>query len=214
LWEFRSLFFDVRDSTEPGWGDEILLPWIDDHGPCVAELHEWGRPESHAVRFTRDRNNFSPVETSEDPDSPPNVVTEHWPGAIAGGLLLVRAGVTVRAGANVFDAHVAARSCLYWSWWRRNRIVRDLSHGWGSNSQWGTDFRRDYIVEGELRYNVDRVNQPYRTENRLGAKERLDLLRHRCSPRTDFGAEQWPYDDTYVEPAPRPQGSADTCRPQ
>ena len=31
----------------------------------------------------------------------------------------------------------------------------DLSHGWGHNSQWRTDFRRDYEESAELHYNVD-----------------------------------------------------------
>jgi hypothetical protein len=50
---------------------------------------------------------------------------------------------------------VASRSRMYWSWWSRNRVATDLSHGWGGNSQWGTDFRRDYIADGDLHYNVD-----------------------------------------------------------
>ena len=82
------------------------------------------------------------VRPDEDPDQPPVLVGEHWPGAMIGGLLLARAGVTVRAGARRMDPVVAARSCMYWAWWRRNRVVRDLSHGWGHNSQWRTDFRR------------------------------------------------------------------------
>jgi hypothetical protein len=74
---------------------------------------------------------------------------------------------------------------------------------WGSNSQWGTDFRRDYIVDGTRHYIVDRTNIPPRSDNLLGVEYRLDLLRHRCSLRTDFGADQWPYDDTFVEPSPK-----------
>ncbi|GIH79303.1 hypothetical protein Plo01_57320 [Planobispora longispora] len=34
---------------------------------------------------------------------------------------------------------VADRSTLYRTFWRRSRPTADLSHGWGSDSQWGTD---------------------------------------------------------------------------
>jgi hypothetical protein len=95
------------------------------------------------------------VEPADDPDEEPSLVAEHWPGALIGSLLLTRSGVTVRAGRHRLDPEVAARSCLYWGWYRRNRIVRDLSHGWGQNSQWRTDFRRDYVTPEALYYNVD-----------------------------------------------------------
>ena len=73
------------------------------------------------------------VEPADDPHAPAELVAELWPGYLAGGMLLTRAGVTVRAGPAVMDPGVAARSCLYWSWWRRNRVAQDLSHGWGAN---------------------------------------------------------------------------------
>jgi hypothetical protein len=95
------------------------------------------------------------VAPAEDHDQPPVLRGEHWPGYLAGSMLLVRAGVSVEAGGRVLDPDVATRSCLYWAWRRHNRPVIDQSRGWGSNSQWGTSFRRDYWVEGELRYKVD-----------------------------------------------------------
>jgi hypothetical protein len=61
----------------------------------------------------RDSAEVVAVQPSDDPDERPILVAEHWPGAIVGGLLLVRSGVTVRAGAKVLDPQVAARSCLY-----------------------------------------------------------------------------------------------------
>jgi hypothetical protein len=275
LWEFRGLFLEVRDEAPPGWGEEIIVPWLTQHPESVAELRTIGRPENRNVRvlpnphhFTVleglyavsrvvdvliaphqpvnddpallawttgrpwwvgqlpavsawrafcagigatliDESAFHPffhevvaVEPAEDPDEPPSLVEEHWPGALIDSMLLVRSGVTVRAGANVMDPSVAARSCLYFSWWRRNRVVRDLSHGWGSNSQWGTDFRRDYIVDGQLHYNVDRNGRKALAADDTPLEQRRELMRYRHSVRTDLGDDCWPYDETFVEPRP------------
>jgi hypothetical protein len=81
--------------------------------------------------------------------------------------------------------------------WQRRRTTVDLSHGWGHNSQWSTDFRGDYIAEGHLYFNVD-ANPTRQPDKRLDDADRLDLLRYRCSIRTDFGADQSPFDYTYV----------------
>ena len=275
LWRFRDLFFDVRECARPGFGEEILLPWLQDHREVVAELGEIGRPASH-TRVTDGNDDvleglyalsrlvdilisphqpvnddpavlswtdpgqhwwrgplpaanawtsfsaavgatamgedvFHPffheivtVIPADDPDQAPVLVDELWPGALVGGLVLARAGVRVRAGSHHLDADVAARSCLYWAWWRRNRIARDLSHGWGHNSQWGTDFRRDYVVGDELHYNVDRatppVNNPADDDADLTPAIRRDLVRYRHSHLIDLGEDRWPYYDSLVEP--------------
>lgn len=122
--------------------------------------------------------------------------------------MLARAGVTVRAGAHRLDPDVAARSCLYWTWWRRNRVARDLSHGWGHNSQWGTDFRRDYLVADELHYNVDHAtppaDNPADRDTDLTPQDQRELVRYRHSLTTDLGDDRWPYYDSLVEPRPKP----------
>jgi hypothetical protein len=69
------------------------------------------------------------VEQADDPDEEPSVVAERWPGSFIGSLVLVRAGVSVRAGAHHLDARVATTSPLLWSWTRRYRPATDLSHG-------------------------------------------------------------------------------------
>jgi hypothetical protein len=138
------------------------------------------------------------VEQSDDADEPPTVIDECWPGAIVGSLLLARAGVAVRAGAHHVDAGVAPNSALYWTWLRRNRRAMDQSHGWGHNSQWRTNFRRDYIADGYLHYNVD-ADPSAQSNDDLDDADRLDLLRYRCSIRTDLGPDQWPFDNTFVE---------------
>jgi hypothetical protein len=80
------------------------------------------------------------VEQAEDPDEEPSVVAQWWPGSLIGSLMLVRAGVTVRAGAHHLDARMATTSPLLWVWRRRHRPAMDLSHGRGHNSQWRTAF--------------------------------------------------------------------------
>jgi hypothetical protein len=275
LVEFQTLFRSVRDTAGPGWGAEILLPWLDDNREALDELHDLGRPESHRERIPGDRgyytrleglyalsrvidllvsplqpvnddpalltatpdekwwtgrpaspdawrpfgealggtwiaeDRFHPffheiveVQPAEDPDEPPSLVSEYWPGLLAGSLLLVRSGVAIRAGANVVDPEVGGRSCLYWAWWRRYRPVRDRSHGWGGNSQWGTDFRRDYTVDGMLHYNVDWWGLAPDASTRLDQTpaDRELLLRYRCGLTVDFGDDQFPYQESLIEP--------------
>lgn len=142
------------------------------------------------------------VEPADDPAEPATVVRQHWPGAMVAGMVLVRGGVTVRAGSAVMDPVAAARSCMYWTWMRHYRPVRDLSHGWGHNSQWRTDFRRDYLVGDELRYNVDHIGaRPVLvgTEDDLSEVERRDLVRFRHGVRRDLGEDLFPFDDVVVE---------------
>jgi hypothetical protein len=142
------------------------------------------------------------VNEADDPDEGPSLVTEHWAGALIGSMLLVRSGVTVRAGRNRIDPQVAARSCLYWAWYRRNRVVRDLSHGWGHNSQWRTDFRRDYVTSAELHYNVDAPTtgrNPADEDKDLTRAERIELLRFRHGLLRDLGDDHWPYNDRFIE---------------
>jgi len=264
LWQFKDLFFALRDRDRPA---EHLAPWLDAHPEVLAELHDLGRPESRTVRFVSRDREYTPLEglyalgrvidvllaphqparpdapenewpglhpspaawdllrarlgaapvaesafhpffheivsvqPSDDPDEPPTLIAEHWPGAIVGSLLLARAGVAIRAGANHVHPEVATRSCLYWAWYRRNRESTDLSRGWGSNSQWGTNFRRDYIAQGELHYHVDARRLPGPPPE-LSEADRLSLLRHRCSLKTDLGNDEWPYSETFTEPAP------------
>jgi hypothetical protein len=144
------------------------------------------------------------VQPADDPDEEPRLVSVHWDGAIIGALLIARAGVTVRAGRNRMDPDVAARSPLYWTWYRRNRMVSDLSHGWGHNSQWRTDFRRDYVLPGELHYNVDgrgRLNRGDKYEE-MSPDVRGQLVRYRHTLVRDLGRDLWPWDDWLVEHRP------------
>ncbi len=105
-------------------------------------------------------------------------------------LLMLRGGVVVRAGAAVIDPELGMRSTLFWAWWRRNRPAADLWHGWGHNSQWGTDFRRDYWIDDTLYCNADAPGanpDPDDTDPvDPPADQRDELLRHRCSTTADL----------------------------
>jgi hypothetical protein len=152
------------------------------------------------------------VEQSPDPTEPITLVETIWPGFMLGQMLFCRAGVKVRGGSQHITKRIAETSTLYWSYRRNNRSTDDLSHGWGSNSQWGTDFRRDYDSGLTFYYNVDGgvpVDEPHpdHMDNPpavpLSREERIELLTHRCfivrdKPHTDL----WPFDDTYDEAKP------------
>ncbi|MGW0591794.1 hypothetical protein [Streptosporangium sp. NPDC002607] len=147
------------------------------------------------------------VRQAGDPGEPPSIVEERWPGYMMGSMLLTRAGVVVTAGARHLVAGVADRSTLYWTFWRRSRSTNDPSHGWGHNSQWATGFRRDYLIDGRLHYNVDEVLDPsdYEggdDEEDLDSASMIELVRYRCSTIVDHGDDQYPYNDHHVEPAP------------
>jgi len=142
------------------------------------------------------------VEVTEDGDDAPIRLDGPalWDGWMAGPLVMMRAGVRVRGGRSHLRKDIAERSTLYWAWRRGHRPVQDLSRGWGSNSQWRTKFRRDYLVDGVARYNVDATSSQ-RGDEDLSEAEAAELIRHRCFIRCDRPDDDlWPYDAGLVEP--------------
>lgn len=145
------------------------------------------------------------------------ITQEDWPGYLMGELLLSRAGVAVRVGPTSGIDAMAARSNLYFTYQRRFRATVDLSKGWGSNSQWRTDFRRDYASNGLLIYNIDGrylLDETYearvwaeeranvRDGDGLSLEDRISMLRHRYLVRTrEDSRDFWPYHDRFVEEA-------------
>jgi len=198
---------------QPANPDPALLSWINGKPWWTGRIPDQDALPAFAAAIGAARigeDNFHPffheitaVQPANDPDAPVELIAEAWPGYLADSLLLARAGVIVRAGTRVLDPEVAARSCLYWAWWRRNRATADRSHGWGANSQWGTDFRRDYIADGHLHYNVDGYkHRSYASDGDLSDAAARKLLRHRCSTRDDLGRDHRPWHLTLTEPAP------------
>lgn len=159
------------------------------------------------------------VAQAPDPDEPASLLETLWPTFLLGHMLFCRAGVRIRAGSHVVCKDIAEHSRMYWAYRHSNRRPVDLSHGWGSNSQWATDFRRDYVTGEAYVYNVDGridLNEDGRVFNIYGWGEideadapyntrpvLIELLTHRCftltPERTD---DEFPYNLTYREPRP------------
>jgi hypothetical protein len=85
----------------------------------------------------------------------------------------------------------------------------DLSLGWGHNSQWGTDFRRDYEDAEHFYFNVDGavdLRIPLSEQQEvwdgladLSLDARRELLVHRCFVKCPLRHDdRWPYADTLV----------------
>ncbi|MFJ2703605.1 hypothetical protein ACIO3R_10445 [Streptomyces sp. NPDC087428] len=143
------------------------------------------------------------VEQADDPHAPIEITEILWPGLMLGQLQFSRAGVRIRAGIKHAQRGVADRSPLYWAFRRRHRPTVDLSQGWGSNSQWRTDFRLDYRTPAGDRLNVsgdrpidgsadlppDHPENLSPEERLLTSGERRELLRHRCLLRAPEAAD-------------------------
>lgn len=161
------------------------------------------------------------VEQVDDPAAPIQVTATRWAGFLLGQLLFARAGVAVRGGRDHIVKEIAETSRLYWTYRRNNRRAVDASHGWGHNSQWGTDFRRDYVTDEAYHYNVDGFIDgpiplldaagqvdPAATTEELSARGALEVMRHRCLVTEPEGVWQVDLDNyTHREPrAPAPGG--------
>jgi hypothetical protein len=128
------------------------------------------------------------VATPSEAISQITVTRTIWPGAMYGNLVFSRAGVEIIYPLGTIIPEMAMFSTLYSTYWRHNRKTSDPSHGWGSNSQWRTDFRRDYIDADGYHYNVD--GKYYLDENytghtskdlrELNLEQRIELLKNRC----------------------------------
>jgi hypothetical protein len=120
------------------------------------------------------------VDQAPEEDAQPELVETLWPGYMLGPLLISRSGVRVRAGRRHLVKEIAEGSTLYWAYARNNRRTEDLSNGWGGNSQWRTEFRRDYALDGVLHYNVGGRDPGPGAGIYFTDAERAELLRHRC----------------------------------
>lgn len=140
------------------------------------------------------------VVEADEPDEPPALLDVTWPGARFGDLVVARSGVVVRAG-RTWLAPTAATSPMYFVNRRRDRLAHDLSHGWGSNSQWRTALRRDYVTADTVRLNVDgtwTLDEPATPipDDPLTLEECRELLAHRSfvrAPRVTDTGEQDPF---------------------
>jgi hypothetical protein len=142
---------------------------------------------------------FSPfyheiVEVDRDFQTSTIDITETvWPCLMLGPMMFSRAGVRIAADPRKIHKEVAESSTLYWAFRKKNRPFNDLSHGWGSNSQWRTEFRRDYRFGSRLYFNVDAKYdisswkarlQDDGDDDGLSEEEHIELITHRCFVRT------------------------------
>ena len=88
-------------------------------------------------------------------EDPIQITAQEWPPLMLGTMIFCRGGTVVSGGSSHVVKEFAERSKMYWTYWRKDRTCDDLSHGWGSNSQWRTRFRRDYQSPDVFYFNID-----------------------------------------------------------
>jgi hypothetical protein len=158
---------------------------------------------------------FVEVEESSDPTEPITLLETTWPGFMLDHLMICRAGVKVRDGALHIRKDLAETSTLCETYWRKNCPTNDDSMGWGSNSQWATTFRRDYVdatayfynVDGEFDLNDANSSQddemwPMLNAQGLTVPEMIEFVRNRCfilTDKDDSKGKLYPLPFRYVE---------------
>lgn len=205
---------------QPVWDPDADYVWPWKPVIQLEERSEWlrslGMREIEQRAFHPFYHEIVEVEEAPDPDEPISLLETLWPGFLLGNMLFCRAGVRIRAGAHVVRKDIAERSRLYWAYTRNNRQANDLSYGWGHNSQWATNFRRDYVADDAYYYNVDGGVEAHDVDldvyGHVASEEdlddpynappvRMELLTHRCFIITpERVGEEYPYDLTYREP--------------
>lgn len=178
----------LRDTN---WNGE---PWRPDAVVTEDERRAWWqalgmRPIPEAQPFHPFYHEIVAVEQAEDPAEPIRVTATLWGGFLLGRMLFARAGVAVRGGREHVVKAIAETSRIYWTYWRNNRHAVDASHGWGHNSQWSTDFRRDYVTDEAYYYNVDGTTplldadgrvDPAATTEELSPRGAIEVMTYRC----------------------------------
>ncbi len=203
----ESYFAWWRNVGLPEWAPSISLEERN------AWLRSLGLEEFRHATFHPFYHEIVEVEQSPDPDEPISLLGIIWPGFMLGQMMFCRAGVRIRGGVHFVRKDLAEHSRLYWAFVRRNRPAVDSSHGWGHNSQWSTDFRRDYVDQDAYYYNVDgyidvhdasvgEPGEPNRDEDpHLTLPMCIELLTNRCFIRTPERSYDEGFGDvTYREP--------------
>jgi hypothetical protein len=143
------------------------------------------------------------VEQESDVEASPVILDQRWPPLMLGCMMFCRAGVIVAAGAKHIVKAIAEQSTLYWTYQRKDRRCNDLSHGWGHNSQWRTDLRRDYQSPNGFHYNIDAdeaLNAATNFDEDISVDAMIELVRNRCMIRTSVDdSDLFPYRYSYVE---------------
>lgn len=146
------------------------------------------------------------VHPARNEDAPIELADYAWPCLMLGDMSYCRAGVIVEGGSKQINKSIAESSTLYWTYRRKDRPYRDLSQGWGHNSQWRTAFRRDFQRSKKFHFNVDgkqSLNDPSTSVDDLPRAAMIELVRNRGMIYTDVGddGDLFPYDYSYSEDA-------------
>jgi hypothetical protein len=144
------------------------------------------------------------VRQSELASTPIQLDGQVWPALMLDNMLFCRAGCVVTGGTNHVIKELAEASTLYWTYRRKDRACQDLSHGWGSNSQWRTCLRRDYRSNDAYHYNVDAdesLNGMTGEVDGLVIETMIEIVRNRCviTKRIDE-RDLFPYRYRFTEP--------------
>jgi hypothetical protein len=194
LLRFQSGRADRTDYPGPNVGVEgyqLFHEGLGFHVPDDADFH----PFYHEiVRVCPTAAAAAPIE----------VVEQLWPPLMLGSMMFCRAGCVVSGGADHVVPAIAERSKLYWTFRRKDRPCHDLSHGWGSNSQWSTPLRRDYRApNGAFHYNVgarEPLDLARDVVDGLSSRALQELIRNRCMIRTAIDdSDLHPYRYSFAE---------------
>lgn len=138
-----------------------------------------------------------------------HVITVASPTILLENMILKKGGVIVGLNPGNYDISFVNNATLYWAYRRKNREFRDLSNGWGHNSQWRTAFRCDLETEDAFIYNFsgkyllnlpgEDLKKELKTQG-LKLEEAIELTkyRHFISAGKD-DKDLFPYDFRYEE---------------
>lgn len=181
---------DLPPGTETPWAHELHMPQrlpLITVAEYLAFFAALGMSSIETGAFDPFFHEIVTIEQADDPHRPIEITGTRWPGLMLGELMFSRAGVTVRAGVRHAVAGIADQSTLFEVFMRRHRHTIDGSLGWGHNSQWKTDFRRDYLTASAYHFNVDAMadidDDPVPAQADMTRTEQNNLLRYRCLVR-------------------------------
>ena len=190
-WKGVNITIDEYVSFVKLLGLEILVPKI--YRPFDCEILE----------SIENKNNFEIIECI-------------FPVVKLKNLLIKRGGVIISNNSKEYNLNLINNAKMFWAYWRKNRKYEDLSHGWGSNSQWRTEIRLDIETDDEFIYNfqgkhdLNNVSNETRNELReqnLEINEAIELLVNRQFIKcTKDDNDVFPYDFKYVENKNRANG--------
>lgn len=132
-----------------------------------------------------------------------------FPGLKLNKLMIKRAGTKITLNPKKYNLSLTNNSTMYWTFVRRNRCHNDLSHGWGHNSQWRTDFRLDIETDKSYIYNLKGIFNLNNTsielkevlnQENLEIQEAIELVKYRhLINYIKDNKSLFPYDFMYEE---------------